>query len=119
LLTKPLGYPKFLRLSGRAAISAAYRQGRYHRLGILHAKALSTQLATARYLISVKKSIGTAAERNRIKRLVREAIRRHRHQLQRPHDVCLFLTSRPHSAPSLAEIDAEIVKLIRRLDAAS
>jgi ribonuclease P protein component len=116
---KAHGYPKFLRLSGRAAIGAAYRQGRYHRLGVLHAKALPTALATARYLISVKKAIGTAAERNRIKRLVREAIRRHRHQLQHPHDVCLFLTLRPDRAPTLAEIDGEIVKLLRRLDAPS
>jgi ribonuclease P protein component len=118
-VVKPQGYPKFLRLSGRSAIDAAFRKGRYHRLGVLHAKALPTALGAARYLISVKKAIGTAPERNRIKRLVREAIRRHRHRLQRPHDVCLFLTARPSHAPTLAEIDAEIVKLFQRLDVAS
>ncbi|HEX7926537.1 MAG TPA: ribonuclease P protein component [bacterium] len=116
-MTKPHGYPKYLRLSGRDDIGAAYRLGRYHRLGVLHAKALPTQRDTPRFLISVKKAIGTAAERNRIKRLVREAIRRHRDQLQHAHDVCVFLTSRPRRTPTLAEIDAEIVQLLRRLDA--
>ena len=117
-MEKRQGYPKYLRLSGRAAIDTAFRQGRYHRLGVLHAKALPTELETARYLISVKKAIGTAVERNRIKRLVREAIRRHRHQLRRPHDVCLFLTARPGHALTLAEIDKEIVNLFQRLDTA-
>jgi ribonuclease P protein component len=117
-VTKPQGYPKSLRLSGRDAIDAAFRKGRYLRLGVLHAKALPTERESARYLISVKKAIGNAAERNRIKRLVREAIRRHKHDLHRPHDVCLFLTGRPDSPPTLAEIDAEILKMFQRLDAA-
>jgi ribonuclease P protein component len=117
-VVKAQGYPRQVRLSGRAAIDAAYRRGRYYRLGILHAKALPTELATARYLISVKKAIGNSVERNRIKRLVREAIRRHRRQLGRSLDVCLFLTARPDHAPTLAEIDAEIVTLFQRLEAA-
>ena len=117
-MIKPQGYPKSLRLSGRDAIDTAFRKGRYLRLGVLHAKALPTDRESARYLISVKKAIGSAAERNRIKRLVREAIRRHKTALRRPHDVCLFLTARPEAPPTLAEIDAEILKMFQRLDAA-
>lgn len=106
-----------MRLSGRAAIEAVFRRGRYHRLGLLHAKTLATNRDSARYLISVKRAIGTAVERNRIKRLVREAIRRYRHRLRSAHDVCLFLTTRPARAPTLLEFDAEIARLFQRLDA--
>lgn len=107
-----------MRLSGRAAIDAVFRKGRYHRLGLLHAKTLATNRHSARYLVSVKRAVGTAVERNRIKRLVREAIRRHRHRLRGAHDVCLFLPARPPRTPTLAEFDAEIVRLFQRLDSA-
>jgi ribonuclease P protein component len=114
--TKPHGYPRRLRLSGRTAIRAVFSTGRHHRLGLLHAKTLPTELSDARFLISVKKSIGTAPERNRIKRLVREAIRRQRHRMRRPYDICLFLPVPPRQAVTLARIDAEIITLFERLD---
>lgn len=117
-MAKRQGYPRQVRLSGRAAIAAVFRQGRYHRLGLLHAKTLATNRGSARYLVSVKRAIGTAVERNRIKRLVREAIRRQRHRLRGAYDVCLFLTMRPARAPTLAEFDAEIARLFQRLDGA-
>jgi len=114
---KAQGYPRSARLSGRSAIRAVFSTGRHHRLGILHAKSLPTNLGDARFLISVKKSIGTAPARNRIKRLVREALRRHRHLLRRPHDVCLFLPGAPRQALTLDRANAEILKLLEQLDA--
>lgn len=92
-----------------------FRSGRYHALGVLHAKTLRTGLEEARFLISVKKAIGNAPGRNRIKRLVRETIRKHRHELSEPHDICFFLTSRPQAPLSLSLIEAEFDKLIHLL----
>ena len=109
------GYPRGLRLKSRKDIDAVFRRGRYHRLGVLHAKTLPATGATPRFLISVKKKIGTAPERNRIKRVVREAIRLHRASLTSPHDICLFLTGRPSQLPQLETVEPEIVKLFQRL----
>lgn len=87
----------------------------YHALGVLHAKTLRTDLEEARFLISVRKAIGNAPRRNRIKRLVRETIRRHRHELDEPHDICFFLTAKPQTPLSSSVIEAEFEKLIKRL----
>jgi len=114
-LDKPNGFPKRLRLATKADIAAVYRRGRYHRLGRLHAKSLPSERREARFLISVKKSIGTAPERNRIKRLVREAIRRGRQALEQPHDVCVFLTRRPEPPLTLGGVEQEIQALFQRL----
>ena len=74
-MTKPLGFPKEIRLRVKREIESVFRKGRYEALGILHAKSLPTAREEARFLISVKKAVGSAPDRNRIKRLVREAIR--------------------------------------------
>ncbi len=63
----------------------------------------------------MKKKIGSAPERNRIRRLVREAIRLNRRRLREPHDICLFLTRRPPQPPTLEGVSAELVQLFERL----
>jgi len=83
-------------------------------LGTLHAKVLANGMTGSRFLVSVKRKIGKAHERNRIRRLVREAIRLNRVQLQGSYDVCFFLTSAPER-PSLAQMEAEVRKLFREL----
>ena len=114
-MTKPLGFPKEIRLRLKREIESVFRNGRYDVLGILHAKSLPTAREEARFLISVKKAVGSAPHRNRIKRLVREAIRLNRHGLRGPHDICLFLTKEPRRPPEFATIEAEIRKLFDRL----
>ncbi|MBI3994171.1 MAG: ribonuclease P protein component [Candidatus Lambdaproteobacteria bacterium] len=117
-MSSRFGYPRGLRLRSRKDIAAVFRKGRYHRLGMLHAKTLPATGATPRFLISVKKKVGTAPERNRIKRVVREAIRLHRAALTAPYDICLFLTGRPRELPRLETVEPEIEKLFQRLAAA-
>ena len=109
------GLPKGVRLRSRKDIHQVFRKGRYHALGILHAKTLSTGQGQTRFLISVKKAIGSAPRRNRIKRLVREAIRKHRKDLAASYDICFFLTAKPPSPLPYSIIEAEIQKLIKRL----
>ena len=111
-----LSFPKRIRLRGRDEVDRVFREGRYRRLGILHAKTLATDRREARFLISVKKKIGHAPTRNRIKRLVREAVRLNRKQLSRPHDICLFMTRTPPGRLSLSVVEAEIRGLIHHLN---
>ena len=115
-MAKRYGLPKAMRLRRRAEINEVFRRGRYHALGVLHAKTLPTEHAHLRFMISVRRKIGPAPRRNRIKRLVREAVRLHRHELHRPHDICLFLTKPPRQPLDLAAVEKEIRKLFRRLN---
>ena len=114
-MANPDGLPKGVRLHSREDIHQVFRKGRYHALGVLHAKTLSTGQEQTRFLISVKKSLGSAPRRNRIKRLVREAIRNHRKDLTTTYDICFFLTAKPPNPLPYSIIEAEIVDLIKRL----
>lgn len=113
---KPHGMPRRWRLAERAAIRAVYAKGRAYRLGVLHAKALASGRAETRYAVSVRKAVGTAPERNRIKRLVREGVRLEPPRLPVPHDVCLFVPAPPAKPPTLADIQRDLRQLARRIN---
>ena len=114
-MAKPHGWPKGTFLRSRKEISAVFRHGRFHALGFLRAKTLPTQRETARFLISVRKAAGNAPRRNRIKRLLREAIRLHQAELQAPHDVCFFLGGQPPEGLGLSHVETEVRELFHRL----
>lgn len=114
-MAKPFGFSKALRLTAKQEIDRVFRQGRYHRLGLAQAKTLCRESGPSRFLVSVRKSVGPAPARNRIKRVLREAIRLNRHRLRHPHDVCLFVTRRPARPVALAGIEQEIQSLFERL----
>lgn len=114
-MAKPCGLPKGFRLRAKRDIAAVFRQGRYHALGVLHAKTIPTDRDETRFQVSIKKAFGNAPKRNRIKRLVREALRKHRRELGESHDICFFLTTRPKDPISLSSMEKEILTLIGRL----
>lgn len=114
-MAKPYGLPKGARLRSRLDINAVFRRGRYHTLGFLRAKSLPTGRREARFLISVKKAFGNAPLRNRIKRLLREAIRLHRAGLSSSHDICFFFTARPPTPLAFSRVEHEVQNLFHRL----
>jgi ribonuclease P protein component len=114
-MTKAFGYPPDLRLRKKAEIDAVFRSGRYHRLGWLQAKTQPNGGPHSRFMISVARRAGNAPARNRVKRVVREAVRLNRHELSAPHDVCLFVTSRPPGTVRLAEVARDVRALFGRL----
>lgn len=114
-MARPWGLPKRIRLRAKREIDSVFRKGSYHALGILHAKTIPTGRDETRFLVSVKKAVGNAPKRNRIKRLVREVMRKKRHELGKSHDICFFLTTKPPEPVSLSTIEREIQTLIGRL----
>lgn len=83
----------------------------------LHAKPSDAPLA--RFGISIGRRCGTAARRNRIKRLLREAFRLSQHELPRdapaPYD--LVVVVRPHEPMPLDEYRGRLLEAIGRLHA--
>ena len=68
----------------------------------------------ARLGIAAGRQLGNAVRRNRIKRLVREAFRRLRHEL--PAGTDWVIIPRPNSEPTLADLQESIRQLVRRLE---
>ena len=115
----PREYPREVRLRGKALAGKIFKEGRYHGLGLLQAKSLPRDGGgSSRFLISIRKSVGSAPVRNRIRRVVREAIRLNRERLVGAHDICLFITRRPKLPIQLAAVEPEILRLFARLSAA-
>jgi ribonuclease P protein component len=91
------------RLSRSADFDRVYRQGRAHggRALVLHAFPRGDE-AEPRLGLSVSRKVGGAVERNRVKRLIREAFQAELPRLRAGHDV--VVVARP-DARDLAERD--------------
>jgi len=113
-MPKPFGLPKQALLRSKKEISTVFSQGQYHALGTLNAKTIPSQAGETRFLVSVRRSIGNAPYRNRIRRLVKEVMRRHRQNLEIPHDICFFLT-RKSPKISFISVEREVELLFLRL----
>ena len=71
-----------------------------------------------RFGLTVTRKIGGAVVRNRIKRLVREAVRRHKLWLPRGHEV-VFVAKRAAADLCYADVERELESLCRRYFARS
>lgn len=104
-------FPKAVRLHNSRAIREVFEQGAYQSLGPIGVKYKMAEAQSSRFSISVKKKVGNAPCRNQIKRLIREAVRQERAQLNYVFDICFFVTNPPkHKLES-----AYVLRQVRRL----
>ena len=88
-------FPKTVRLNQSRIIREVFENGVYKSLGVIGVKYKKAKVISSRFSISVRKNAGNAPCRNRIKRLLREAIRQKRSMLNSSYDFCFFVTSPP------------------------
>ena len=74
-------FPKKIRLNNNLIIREVFKQGVYKSLGPFGVKFRKTELESSLFAFSVKKKAGNSPFRNRIKRLLREAVRLERSNL--------------------------------------
>ncbi len=109
------------RLSRSAEFERVYRQGRSHgsRHFVLHAFPRERPEGEGPRLgVSVSRKVGGAVDRNRVKRLLREAFRAEAPRL--PDDVDVVIVARPDALElvereGLAGVQAAIAELVGRL----
>jgi ribonuclease P protein component len=84
------------------------------------AEALTVRIArrTSRFGISVKKALGGAVVRNRIKRRIREILRRNRTEIPTGWDIVIHPKSSVAQA-AFAPLEAELVRLLRSVPKSS
>ncbi len=80
-------FPRALRLVRRLEFEAVYRDGRRRASEHFVVFGLPNALPHCRFGISVKRALGSAARRNRIRRRTREILRRLRPEMQTGWDI--------------------------------
>ena len=112
-MTKDYPFPKTHRLAGLGTFKAILDLRVKFARGPLVMFAKPNDLSHPRLGISIGRPVGTAAVRNRIKRLLRESFRLMQHDWPRGYDVVVIV--RPHKPMLLAEyqktLSAAMVKL--------
>lgn len=105
-----------LRLRREAEVRRARSRGRATAEGPLVARVLAngSRPPANRYAVIAGKKVGKAVQRNRLKRLVREALR-HLHPSLRPgHDVVVIVRGTVDEMPDYATARATLDRIVRR-----
>lgn len=106
-----LDFPRACRLVRRADFDAVYREGRKRTSREFAVFLRANRLPLSRFGWSIKKALGTAVCRNRIRRRVREIVRLHRSDIAAGWDVVIH----PRASAATADFDALAGELLRLL----
>jgi len=107
-------FPRSSRLTNRRQYLAVYGRGRRVGSSSLTLFGQSNDLDHCRIGITVSRKVGGAAQRNRVKRLLREVFRLHCRQLEPPLD--LVVNAQPTiRGRTLDELEQEFLRSFRRL----
>jgi len=106
-------FPACARVKRQQDFDAVYARGRRLSSATMVVIALENELAHNRLGLSVSRKMGGAPQRNRIKRRVREVFRAKRGDWPQGYD--LVVIPRAGFPDSLAEVEAQLEALIKRL----
>jgi ribonuclease P protein component len=110
-----LGLPRASRLVRRAEYDAVYRDARRRSGREFTVFIRPNGLEISRFGWSVKKALGGAVQRNRIRRRVREIVRVHRQEIATGWDIVIH-PRRSAATAKFSELAAELVRLMPALE---
>lgn len=107
----PLAWPRECRLVRRTEYDAVYREGRRRSSREFTVFLRGNGLCVSRFGWSIKKALGGAVRRNRIRRRLREIVRLHRREIAPGWDIVIH----PRTSAATAEFSALTMELLRLL----
>jgi len=110
-----LGFPRACRLVHRTEYDAVYSEGRRRTSREFTVFLRPNGLQVSRFGWSIKKALGNAVRRNRIRRRLREILRLHRGEIAQGWDIVIHPRSSAATAQFLALGD-ELLKLLPRAE---
>jgi ribonuclease P protein component len=108
-----LDFPRAFRLMRRAEYDAVYREGRRRSSREFTLFLRPNGLDSSRFGWSIKKALGNAVRRNRIRRRLREIVRLHRQEIAPGWDIVIH----PRSSTATAEFSSLQAELLRLMPA--
>ena len=104
-------FPREARLVRRGEFDAVYRAGRRRSSSHFTVFLRANELPESRFGVSIKKALGGAVERNRIRRRLREIVRCHRREIPAGWDIVIHPKSAVAKAP-FAALKADLLRLL-------
>ena len=108
-----LGLPRECRVLRRAEYDAVYREGRRRSSREFTIFVRPNGLDLSRFGWSIKKALGSAVKRNRMRRRIREIIRLHRQEIAPGWDIVIHPRSTVATA-KFSPLGEELLKLLPR-----
>ncbi len=110
--SRRLRYPRACRLVHRAEFETVYREGRRRASQSFAVFCRPNGRGLSRFGMSVKKALGGAVARNRIRRRIREILRQHRQEIASGWDIVIHPRSSV-AAAKFAALEVELIQLLR------
>ena len=104
-------FPRTARLVRRSEYDAVYREGRRRTSREFAVFLRANGLDESRFGWSIKKALGSAVKRNRIRRRIREIVRLHRQEISPGWDIVIH----PRTSVATAEFAAVTSELLKLL----
>ena len=103
-----------MRLVRRGDFDKVYRSGKRFSSSHFTVFVRSNELALSRFGFSIKKALGGAVVRNRIRRRLREMVRCHRQEISAGWDIVIHPKRSVGEAPFVA-LTEDLLRLLRKL----
>ena len=110
--TERLTFPREARLVRRGEFDAVYRGGKRRSSSHFTVFFRANELPQSRFGVSIKKALGGAVMRNRIRRRLREIVRCHRAEIPMGWDIVIHPKSAVAKAP-FAALTTDLLRLLQ------